>query len=126
MALYQATVLSLALALILFSALGLSEGRKWKLEKNQFPSTLSTREYKVMGEKDNDNHSSLLQPRGVKSPASASSVEAFMPGHSPRVGHPGVRHLEPPPSHVDAFRPTSPGHSPGIGHGLPPSAPLKL
>ena len=26
--------------------------------------------------------------------------------------------LVPPPSGVDAFRPTTPGHSPGVGHSI--------
>ncbi|KAL3739874.1 hypothetical protein ACJRO7_021190 [Eucalyptus globulus] len=91
MAFNKVAILSLALALIFFSSTpGLSEGRKWKLEKNNFPSMSSTGEYEMMGEEDNNNRG-LLQSRVVYPPAPALSVEAFMPAslsHSPGVGHP--------------------------------------
>ncbi|KAL3739878.1 hypothetical protein ACJRO7_021194 [Eucalyptus globulus] len=91
MAFNNVAVLSLALALIFFSsAPGLSGGRKWKLEKNNFYSMLSTGEYEVMGEEDNNNRD-LSQPWVAYPQVPAPSVEAFMPaspGHTPGVGQP--------------------------------------
>ncbi|KAL3739883.1 hypothetical protein ACJRO7_021199 [Eucalyptus globulus] len=150
MAFNKVAVLSLALALIFFtSTLGLSEGRKWKLEKNDFPSMSSTGEYEMMGEEDNNNRG-LLQSRVVYPPAPAPSVEAFMPAslsHSPGDGHPehtlmstgrkyeGMMAKEDNDDHVlkqphvvksPALAPTeeaispSPDHSRGVGHPVHP------
>ncbi|KAL3739876.1 hypothetical protein ACJRO7_021192 [Eucalyptus globulus] len=127
MAFNKVVVLSLALALIFFSSLpGLTEGRKWRLEKYNSPSMSGT------GPDDIREDGHAIHPMSYDQ---AASFRPTSPGHSPGVGHelppqvaafrptspghsPGVGHELPP--QVAAFRPTSPGHSPGVGHELPP------